>query len=80
MEQNVQREFIVKSFKKPVEITLNFMLSLIVHSPQCEIFAMLIHVVACNTYSILKESCSGNNFSIKFGVNNLAQVNFSKTT
>ena len=56
------------------------MLSLIVHSPQCEIFAMLIHVVACNTYSILKESCSGNNFSIQFGVNNLAQVNFSKTT
>ena len=56
MEQNVQREFIVKSFKKPVEIILNFMLSPIAHSPQCEIF------------------------SIQFGVNNLAQVNFSKTT
>ena len=69
MEQNVQREFMVKSFKKPVKITLKFILSLIVHNPQCEIFAMLTHAVACNPYNILKESCSGNNFSKQFGDN-----------
>ena len=46
MEQNVQREFMVKSFKKPVKITLKFILSLIVHNPQCEIFAMLVIHIA----------------------------------
>ena len=55
----------VKSFKKPVNITLKFIinLSLIFHNPQCEIFTMLTHAVACNPFNILKESCSGNNFS-----------------
>ena len=42
MEQNIQRELIAKSFKKPVKITLKFILSLIVHNPQNEIFALLL--------------------------------------
>ena len=57
-----------KSFKKPEKITLKFILTLIVHNPQYEIFAILIHAVARNPYRILKKSCSGNNFSIQFGV------------
>ena len=68
MEQNVQREPIAKSFKKPEKIILKFILTLIVHNPQYEIFAILIHAVARNPYRILKKSCSGNNFSIQFGV------------
>ena len=68
MEQNVQRQLIPKSFKKPEKITLKFILTLIVHNPQYEIFAILMHAVAHNPYRILKKSCSGNNFSIQFGV------------
>ena len=45
IKQNVQRELIAKSFKKPVKITLKFILSLIVHNPQNEIFAMLIQLM-----------------------------------
>ena len=69
----------VKSFKKPVKITLKFII-IVTYCPQCEIFAMLTHAVACNPYNILKESCSGNNFSKQFGDNQHIQVNFSKTT
>ena len=69
MEQNVQRQLVPKSFKKPEKITLlKFILTLIVYNPQYEIFAILIHAVARNPYRILKKSCSGNNFSIQFGV------------
>ena len=70
MEQNIQRELIAKASKSQWKLPWNLhSLSLIVHNPQNEIFAMLIHAAACNPYSILKESCSGNNFSKQFGVN-----------
>ena len=70
MEQNVQRQLIPIKLKlqKARKITLKFILTLIVYNPQYEIFAVLIHAVARNPYRILKKSCSGNNFSIQFGV------------